>query len=119
MLKATRAPTVDHRLGAEQEQRRGGQLAQILDGELPAGAQHPGGEARLDIGGELLLPLRPHDRLDRGALHRVHTHDGLDQELLARRAAIELLLDQLAQGRPHGKADQHVERNPGENDQRK
>ncbi len=108
---------VDHRLGAEQKQRRGRQLADVLDGELAAGAQHRRGEARLDIGCELLLPLRAHDRLDRRAFHRVDADDRLDQELLAGRAAIEFLLDQIAQRRPHGKADHHVERNPGEHDQ--
>ena len=108
---------VDHRLGAEQEKRRGRQLAEILDPELPAGAEHRGGEARLDIGRELFLPLRAHDRLDRGALHRVHARDRFDQELLARRAAIEFLLDHVAQRRPDAKADQRVERDRGEHDQ--
>ena len=82
---------VDDRLGAEQEQRRGRQLADILDRELPARAEHRGGEARLDVGRELLLPLRAHDRLDRRRFDRVDADDRLDQELLARRAAIEFL----------------------------
>ena len=121
MLKATSAPTVSSpsitALAPNSKQRRGRQLADILDRELAARAQHRGGEARLDIGRELLLPLRAHDRLDRGRLHRVHADDRLDQELLARRAAIEFLLDQVAQRGPDGKPDQHIERNPGEHDQ--
>ena len=108
---------VDHGLGAEQQERRGGHLADILDRELAARAQHRGGEARLDIGRELLLPLRAHDRLDRGRLDRVDADDGLDQELLARRAAIEFLLDEVAQRGPDRKPDQHVKRDPGEHDQ--
>ena len=87
---------VDDRLGAEQKQRRGGQLADILDRELPARAQHRGGKARLDVSRKLLLPLRAHDRLDRRRFDRVDADDRLDQELLARRAAIEFLADELA-----------------------
>ena len=101
---------VDHRLGPEQQDRRGRQLADVLDCELAAGPEHGGGKARLDIGGELLLPLRAHDRLDRGGLDRPDADHRLDQELLARRAAIELLADEVAQRRPHREADQQDRR---------
>jgi hypothetical protein len=47
----------------------------------------------------------------------IHADNRLDQELLARGAAIEFLLNQLAQRRPDAKAYQHVEWDRGEHDQ--
>jgi hypothetical protein len=46
---------VDHRLGAEQEERGGGELADILDCELAPRAEEGSGEACLHIGRKLLL----------------------------------------------------------------
>ena len=109
---------VDHRLGAEQQQRGGGELADILNGELPARAEHGRGEARLHIGRELFLPLRAHHRFDRRRLDRADADDRLDQELLARRAPVEFLVHQIAQRRPDEEADQNVDGQAEQNDQR-
>ena len=109
---------VDHCLGAEQQQRRRGQLADVLDRVLAPRAQQRRREAGMHVGGELLLPLRAHDRLDRGRLDRRCADDRLDQELLARRAAIEFLLDLLAQDRTDREADDQIKRNGRQHDQR-
>ena len=84
---------------------------------MTARAEHGRGETRLHVGGELFLPLRAHHRFDRRRLDRAHADDGLDQELLARRAPVELLVDQIAQRRPHQEADQHVDRQADQHDQ--
>ena len=109
---------VDHRLSAEQQNGGGGELADILDRQLTTRAEHGGGEARLHVSGELFFPLRAHHRFDRRRLDRAHANDGLDQKLLARRAPIELFVDQIPQRRPDQEADQHVDRQADEHDQR-
>ncbi len=108
---------VDHRLRSEQQHGGSGELADVLDGQLPARADHGRIETRLHIGGELFFPLRAHQRLDCRRLHCPCADDRLDQELLARRAPVELFLDEIPQRRPHEEADQHVDRQADEDDQ--
>jgi hypothetical protein len=102
MLKqfADRQFVVEHGLGAEQQQGGARQLVDILDGVLALGAQHGRLKGRADVGGETLLPLRRRDRLDSGGLDRLYADDGFDEELLAFGAAVEFLVEPLAQQRP-------------------
>ena len=58
------------------------------------------------VGGEPLLPLVAQHRLDGGGLDRLHADDGFDEELLALRAAVELLVDLVAQQRPDQRGDE-------------
>ena len=56
-------------------------------------------EAGGDIAGQLLLPAPLHLRLDRHRLQRLHTRHALDQEGLVLGAALELLVQPLAEQR--------------------
>ena len=84
----------------------------------PERAEHAGVERGADIGREPLLPLRLHHRLDARRLQRLRADDRFDQELLRTGAAIELLVDLLAQDRPDQRGDDDVERDGAEHDQR-
>lgn len=68
---------VDDRIGAEEQEQRGRELAHILDRLLAAGAHELRLEAGGNISGEALLPLRLHERLDRGGFHSLHADDSL------------------------------------------
>ena len=114
---AHRKLAIDHRLGAEQEQRGIGELLNILNGARSARADKPGVEGGRDIGRELFFPLRLHGGLDGGSFDGLHADDGLDQHLLAFGAPVELFLDLLAQGRAHKGGDQQVKRDRKQNDQ--
>ena len=114
---AHRKLAVDHRLGAEQEQRGIGKLLNILNGARSTRADKPGVEGGRDIGRELFFPLRLHGGLDGRSFDGLDADDGLDQHLLAFGAPVELLLDLLAQGRAHKGSDQKVKRDRKQNDQ--
>ena len=122
MLKATSAPTVNSpSITALAPNSSSAAVVTLLTYWIafwPPVAEQRRGEARLHIGGETLLPLGAHDRLDRGRLDRGDADDRLDQELLARRAAIEFLLDEIAQGRPHAEADRDIDGKASQHDQR-
>ena len=122
MLKATSAPTLrSPSITALAPNNRRAAVVSLLTYWMPSWppvAEHRRGEARLHIGRELLLPLGAHHRLDRRRLDRADADDRLDQKLLARRAAIELLVDEIAQRRPDQDANQNVDRQTDQHDQR-
>ena len=96
MLKATSSPTVnlavDHRLGAEQQQGGDRELADILNGVLALAPKASRCRRRSAHRRRASPPIACDDRLDGGGLDRLHADDRFDQELLAFRPAIELLL---------------------------
>ena len=80
-------------------------LAHILDRPLAARADQSRVEGGGDVGCELFLPLHLHGGFDRGGLDGLRADDRFDQHLLALGAAIELLLDRLAQDGPNQGGD--------------
>jgi hypothetical protein len=57
-------------------------------------------------------------RLDGCGLHRLYADHGLDEELLRKRAAVELLFDRLAQSRPDQRGDGDIAGDRGQHDHR-
>ena len=108
----------DHRLRAVEDDHRGGQRGDVGHRVLADRRQQRRLERALHIGGELLLPRELHHRLDRRRLQRVDADHGLDQKLLALGAAIELLLDLLAQDRAQHRGDQGVDRRGAQHHER-
>ena len=122
MLKATSSPTDSSpsitALAPNSSRAGGRELAHILDRDLAARPDQASVEGGGDIGRELLLPLHLHRGLDGRRLDRLHADDRLDQHLLALCAAIELLLDRLAQNRAHQRGDEEIERDRHHDDER-
>ena len=116
--RADRQFAVDHRLGAEEHQQRRGDAADVGHAVLRDGRHDRDAEGALDVGGEALLPLRLHHRLDGRGLHGLDAHDGLDQELLADGAGVELLAHHLLQDGPEAQRHDHVERDRQHHDDR-
>ena len=121
-MKATSSPTdkfaVDDCFGAKQKESGAGELADILNGVLPLGAEHGGLERRAHVGRELLLPLLGRDRLDGRRLDRLHPDDGFNEELLAFRAAVEFFVQPFPQQRPGDAGNDEVQGNGCQDDER-
>ena len=57
-------------------------------------------------------------RLDGGGFKRLDADDGLDQELLAQGAAVEALVDLVAQDRADREGDDEIKRDRTQDDER-
>ena len=106
-----------HRLRADKQDQRGRDLAHVLDEVLPERARNAGVERGAHVSREPLLPLRLHHRLDARGLEGLRADDRFDQELLRPGAAVELLVDLLAQHRPDETGDDDIDRDRSEHDQ--
>ena len=109
---------LDHRFRADEQDQRGRHLGDILDRVLADRAEHAGIEGGAHIGGEPLLPLRLHDRLDARRFQGLRADDRFDEELLRTRAAVEFLVDELAQHRADERGDEDVDGDRAEHDER-
>ena len=108
----------DDQLRAPPQRGRVDQLADEVDALVAVLGQRLGAERRRHVGGELLIPLARHLRLQRAGLDGLDAGDRLHQQALVLGAARELLVEPASQHRHDRQAQDQVQRQRDQHDQR-
>ena len=108
----------DHQLGAQPQGAHGDELADEIGAFVRHGRERCGFESGGHIARQLGIPAALHLRLHRHALQRIDARDGLDQEGLVLRAAVELLVQPRAQERRDQQGDHEIQRQRRQHHQR-